>query len=487
MATPVNNPRSAAGLNMDRNGKTPPAAQARTDIEKASKPMYRIGDVVENTYSGSGLRTYIPGKVVEVREVRTPAGKRDAFGDRRPAAINYRYRIEFQDGSAGWADEDMLERSSSKSCRTDIVAFFAAVAKARDHRESGAHRDYWHDHVCKSFDYWCPVRKESVKPGYHVDVKDGDPLWVTKAALNEGSGSAGGYIVPPQISLAILRSLAEESFIFPRALKTYMNSRTQQLPFVDMTGTAALGQSPFFGGMQFTWQPEAVLTETEPKFGMLDLTAHNLTGFSTVSNQWLSDSGPGVEEAFVKLIARAAGWQFEYAFFQGTGTAAQMPLGIIQGIAPQTSVNVVRSAPSSIANTDIANMAGHLIPGGWRNAVWAVTESAIPKIAALSQFVLNGWHYHEGGAIGFIMTRPVFPTEKLPSLGNIGDLVLFDPSAYVVGVRHDVLVDASPHSSFPTNQTDFRVWLRGDGKPWQNGQVTLADGQTKASMAVILQ
>ncbi len=355
--------------------------------------------------------------------------------------------------------------------RTDFASFLSAVAKARD--PSNPRRQWWHEHL-----------EKSLGAKYAIEGKDGDPMYVSKAAMDEGSGATGGYLVPPALSLALLKSLAEKGFIFPRALKVGMGTRTLKCPAVDLSSTATAGVSPFFGGMTFTWGPPTVVPETEPKFREVDLTAWDLLGFAVMSNQFLADAGPEAEQFLVEIIARAAAWQAEYAFLRGLGTPNSMPLGIVN---PQTSIFVARNSATDVKAVDIATMAENLYPGGWCNAVWACNPTVLTKLAQLTQFVLNGWHYHEGGAAGFLMTRPLFVTEKLPALGTAGDLVLFDPSAYVIGMRQEVLVDASPHSRFANNQTDFRTWLRLDGKPWFNAPATLADGTTTVSMGVVLQ
>lgn len=315
-----------------------------------------------------------------------------------------------------------------------------------------------------------------------VYKRSDSPRQVRKAALNEESGTAGGYTLPPAMSLALLKSLVERSFVYPRALRVDMDTRVVQAPIFDL-GTVT-NQSPFVGGMTWKWGSEPAPTETDPVFASVDLTSWDLIGYTRVSNQVLEDAGPDAERLYVELFAMAAGFQAEYAFFQGTGSSNQMPLGMIN--AP-CAVKVARNTASQIKLVDVETMAGHLLPSGWANAVWAVNPSAIPQLGQLTGFVPNAWHYHERGACGFLNSRPVFPTEKLPALGGLGDLVLFDPSLYVVGTRTEVLVDASPHSRFANYQTEFLVILRIDGKPLMNNSVTLADGSTTASMVVVLQ
>jgi HK97 family phage major capsid protein len=85
-----------------------------------------------------------------------------------------------------------------------------------------------------------------------------------------------------------------------------------------------------------------------------------------------------------------------------------------------------------------------------------------------------------------LLGRPAFPTEKLPALGTKGDLVLIDPSMYVVGDRMQVEVAASEHVNFLKNQMTWRVVERIDGQSWLDKPVTLQDTTTQVSPFVIL-
>lgn len=306
---------------------------------------------------------------------------------------------------------------------------------------------------------------------------------VTKAAMNEASGPQGGYLVPPQLSLKLLRALAEKSFIYPRATKVEMTSRTIDCPTVNSSSTATAGTSPFFGGMAFSWTPEAnSLTQTEPLFGTTKLTAWDLVGYSKVSNQFLSDAGPEAEDFLVDIFARAAAWQAEYAFLRGNGAGSLMPLGMLNAKA---RIFVDRGAGNQITATDIAAMEAKLMPEAWQGAIWACSPSARAQLAKMSTWQLNAGFVREGGAVGWLDNLPLYMTDKLPALGTAGDLMLFDPSLYVIGVRQEVVVDASPHVLFQTNQTMFRVWIRCDGTPWIDSTVTLADGQTASSIVAL--
>ena len=80
----------------------------------------------------------------------------------------------------------------------------------------------------------------------------------------------------------------------------------------------------------------------------------------------------------------------------------------------------------------------------------------------------------------------MFPTEKVPALGTKGDLMLLDPSFYVIGDRMQIEIAASEHVNFLKNQMTWRVVERVDGQPWLDKPVTLQDGATQVSPFVVL-
>jgi HK97 family phage major capsid protein len=321
-----------------------------------------------------------------------------------------------------------------------------------------------------------------VLKGWGSEYKRADSQ-VRKTALSTESGTGGGYTVPRDYSVALLKALSEESFVYPRATHVGMESRETQCPQIDTNTVQASGVSALIGGINFTWGSSQSPIETEPTFTELDLVAWDLLGVVKMSNQMLMDIGPRGEDSLISLFGRAAAWSTEYAFFQGKGAGQSMPLGLLNSPGALT---VSRTTPNQIANTDIAKMASELLPYSWKNAIWACSPTCLAQVVALSNYFINQTE-HESANCGTLLTRPLFVTDKLQALGSTGDLVLFDPSLYVVGVRQEILVEASGEGpSFGTYQTYFRIWLRIDGKPWVSKSITLADGTTKVSPYVIL-
>lgn len=306
---------------------------------------------------------------------------------------------------------------------------------------------------------------------------------INKAAMGEYSGTTGGYLIPIQLQIGIDEKLRERKLFHKRAFRQEMTTKECWTPCFDLTASHATGASPLFGGLNPTWTtPEgSALPESEPSFGGGKLVTKDLLCYAAASNQLLQDGGEALGEYLEEQFYKALGWAVERACFVGDGATA--PMGV--STSPATKV-VTRAGTGTIAQADVANMVGALLPACFADAVWACSLSALAKVTALGFYTANPAYKHEDPHLcGTLFTRPVYVTENLPAVGTQGDLMLFDPTLYVLGERH-VEVAASPHPNYLNNQTVFRLWWRGDGKFLPNGTVTLADGSTTAGVAVAL-
>jgi HK97 family phage major capsid protein len=320
--------------------------------------------------------------------------------------------------------------------------------------------------------------------------------WQQKAALGEASGTTGGYTVPPEFYQQLLLVMAENTFIRPRAMVVPMGSATLQFPYLDITTAQSAGTSPFFGGVKMNWTEEAqTRTETEPQFKMLELKAHELSGYSVSSNVLLQDSIIGLEKFLFNLFAQAIAWYEEYAFLQGNGVGK--PQGVLTANAAIAcgGAGSTRSNANQVGFADIAVMWSKLLPASWQKAIWVFSPSVVPQLIQLKDGASRAIFLQIGsqteGAITSrlnwtLLGRPAIPTEKLPALGTKGDLMVIDPSFYVIGDRMQIEVAASEHVNFLSNQMTWRVVERIDGQPWMDKPITLQDGSTQVSPFVVL-
>ncbi len=143
---------------------------------------------------------------------------------------------------------------------------------------------------------------------------------------------------------------------------------------------------------------------------------------------------------------------------------------------------------------DVVAMQSRLFPSSYKRAVWACSPASLVDIWMMS--IVVGM----GGSAVMIMNsqgqsaadewpiringRPLIVTEKLPTLGTVGDLLLFDPSYYIIGDRMDLTITSSEHVAFATDSTAFRIIERLDGAPWIVSPLTPANSGATLSAFV---
>jgi HK97 family phage major capsid protein len=258
---------------------------------------------------------------------------------------------------------------------------------------------------------------------------------IAKAAMASTAGATGGYLVPEGYSTALLQSFAENSILWPRATTISMKEGQVLCPKPNIETALSAGQSPFFMGIAFTWgqggrQGSTVtdITPTKP-FKQMGLYAWDLIGDVTLDNQLLADMGEEGEKALMPLFGAAAAWYAEYAFFNGLGAANNLPMGILN--APGT-LKVNRGSGGFIQSTsDFPNMAAKMYPLGWCRAIWVCSPTALQDIlnpnvnTTATGFVpnMNANSDAPYGCAGWLLSRPLFVSEKLPALGTPGDLI----------------------------------------------------------------
>jgi HK97 family phage major capsid protein len=135
-------------------------------------------------------------------------------------------------------------------------------------------------------------------------------------ALAEGSGSAGGLLVPLALANTVVDLARNEARVVQAgALSVGMDSQTLSIPRL------ATGVTP-------QWRAEgAAIAEDTATFNAITLTAHSFAVRTKASREVLADMTPAGSAQIMSDIAKAiaAGW--DYAALRGTGTSNQ-PTGL---------------------------------------------------------------------------------------------------------------------------------------------------------------
>ena len=281
--------------------------------------------------------------------------------------------------------------------------------------------------------------------------------------MSSGSGPSGGFMVPEQYAARMMDEALENEIVRPRAQIEPMTTDTKKI-----SGLSDVDHSTgsLFGGFAAEWLTEGgQATDKQPKFRKIELNAKKLALFTYASNELLAD-GTGLEQQLFPAMTSAASWHLDYAFLRGTG--AGQPLGVLNDPARVTVDPEVAQDPDTIIYENLIKMLARLHPACFARSVWLCSSTAIPQLLTLViPTILSGQAVPvltESGDGFRILTRPVIFTEKVPAVGDEGDISLVDLSQYVVGMRKEVSVERSMHVRWQTDEMSFRGIVRCDGQ-----------------------
>ncbi|MFQ5863162.1 MAG: phage major capsid protein [Candidatus Brocadiales bacterium] len=150
-----------------------------------------------------------------------------------------------------------------------------------------------------------------------MSTKDWTGARYEKKALGEGTGSAGGYLVPEEHMREVKDRITAQSAVRKAGATVYpMGTDTLNIPKVS-------------GGATAYWVGENTqITSSDQTFAQVQLVAKVLAAMVKVSNQLLQDASGSAEAAIRRDVARVLALAEDLAFLEGDG-ASNNPVGII--------------------------------------------------------------------------------------------------------------------------------------------------------------
>jgi HK97 family phage major capsid protein len=331
--------------------------------------------------------------------------------------------------------------------------------------------------------------RKSKGEGYDARL---EPLQVRASITETGPPSEGGFMVPTQFVERALNENLEDTVLLQLCDRQIMTTNAMTMPaFVDNSHSAT---APF--GITWTMIAEAGSWGTlqGTPFRSMELNAHKAGALFLVSNEWLSDSSAGIKQRLENIWRASLRWFVEDLLWAGTG--AGEPLGALIGGGALSIPIETGQHKDTILTENVVNMWARLRPGSHSRAIWACNASCFPQLATLVLSVGTGGSpvslltTNQGSGIAgapstAILGRPLYISEHLPALGDAGDLVLCDPTLYLLGDRQQIILDVSPHVRFESDQTVFRASARLDAQPIYSEVLTPKNGSTCSWLVMI--
>lgn len=186
-------------------------------------------------------------------------------------------------------------------------------------------------------------------------------------ALQVGTETEGGYLVPDEFEHTLVEALQEENFFRRIATVIHSNSGDRKIPVVASKGSAA-------------WiDEEGTYGESDDAFGQISLGAYKLGTLIKVSEELLNDSAFPLEPYITREFARRIGTKEEEAFFTGDGSGK--PTGIL---AATGGADIgVTTTGASITADDVIDLYYSLRIPYRKKAKWIMNDATVNALRKL--------------------------------------------------------------------------------------------------------
>jgi HK97 family phage major capsid protein len=271
-------------------------------------------------------------------------------------------------------------------------------------------------------------------------------------ALQVGTESEGGYLVPDEFERTLVEALEEENVFRQIANVITTSSGDRKIPVVASKGTAS-------------WvDEEGQIPESDDSFAQVSIGAYKLATMIKVSEELLNDSVFNLEQYIARELARRIGAKEEEAFFIGDGSGK--PTGILANNGGG-EVRVTAASAAAITLDEIMDLFYSLKSPYRRNAVFIMNDSTVKAIRKLKDN--NGQYLWQpsvtAGTPDTILNRPVRTSAYMPAIAAGAKTIVFgDFSYYWVADRQGRVFKRLNELYAATGQVGFMATQRVDGK-----------------------
>lgn len=275
---------------------------------------------------------------------------------------------------------------------------------------------------------------------------------VVKNALQIGTDTEGGYLVPDEFERTLVEALEDENIFRRFANVITTSSGDHKIPVVASKGTAS-------------WiDEEGTIPESDDSFGQVSIGAYKLGTMIKVSEELLNDSVFSLESYISKEFARRIGNKEEESFFIGDGSGK--PTGILAATGG-AQLGVTTASATAITIDEVLDLF-YSLKAPYRNrAAFVMNDATVKAIRKLKDG--NGQYLWQpslqAGTPDTILNRPLYTSAYVPTIASAAKTVAFgDFSYYWVADRQGRTFKRLNELFAVTGQVGFVATQRVDGK-----------------------
>lgn len=270
-------------------------------------------------------------------------------------------------------------------------------------------------------------------------------------ALEGGTDSEGGYLIPDQFLSELVVGLKDASIIRQAGARVLtVNSDLVKVPTMTNSTAAVLTDE------------EGNYSDVDPSFGQVAFTPFKFTRLVKVSEELAADAafdlwGQALAPDFAQAFAAA-----ENSYFTiGNGTTE--PQGVITG----AGLGKTTAGATAITADEVIDLYHSLSYLYRQNAVWMMADSTIAYIRKLKDST-GQYLWQPGLAMGqpdMILGRPVITNNSMAAIASTAKTVLFgDFRYYWIAQRAGFTVDRNPYLYQYNGQVGYFARQRVDGR-----------------------
>ena len=278
------------------------------------------------------------------------------------------------------------------------------------------------------------------------------PMPAVTNALQIGTDSEGGYLVPDEYERTLVEALEEENIFRQMAKVIKTSSGDRKIPVVASKGTAS-------------WiDEEGAYPESDDSFGQVSIGAYKLGTMIKVSEELLNDSVFDLQSYISREFARRIGAKEEEAFFTGDGKGK--PLGVLAATGG-AETGVTAASATAVTADELMDLYYSLKSPYRKKSVWVLNDSTIKAIRKLKDN--NGQYLWQpsltAGAPDMILGRPIKTSAYMPAMAAGAKTIAFgDFSYYWIADRQGRSFKRLNELFAATGQVGFLASQRVDGK-----------------------
>ena len=283
-------------------------------------------------------------------------------------------------------------------------------------------------------------------------VRDRSAHYSVYNALQVGTDSEGGFLVPDEYERTLIQALEEENKLRTLCKVIRTSSGDRKIPLVASHGTAS-------------WvDEEGLIPESDDSFGMISLGAHKVASIIKVSDELLQDSVFDVEAYIAAEFARRVGDAEEAAFINGDG--AGKPIGMLHD-TNGAATGVTAASATALAADELIDLVYSLKAPYRKRAIFLFNDQTIKALRKLKdgngQFL---WQPGlQAGQPNTLLGYKYETSYHMPLIGAGAKPILFgDFSSYWIADREGRSIQRLNELYAATGQIGFRVTQRLDAR-----------------------